>query len=273
MSKDRNRKGGKAGKWAFILLAFGLLLPSDAQIFVLRRKANVSAQVTPCSSVYDANLKAYWKFDEASGNAVDSKGANTLTDNNTVGTAAGKINSARDFNAASSEDFSIADNNDLSTGDIDCTGWCWWKYDAVLGAGQFPGIIGKWQAGQLEYQAYLNGDNQRVQFTVSNDGTATTEVRADNFGDPSEGAWHFMVFWHDSVANTINIQIDNGTVDSTPYSAGIFDGTSTFTIGSAGTGNYWTGQIDEVGFTKRVLTVDERDALYGSTLGCRPSPL
>lgn len=253
----------------FIILLAGLLAV-DAQIFMLRRKANRSIQLVPCYSVNDSSLKGYWKLDEASGNATDSKGANTLTDNNSVGTAAGKIGTSRDFAAASSRYLSIADNADLSTGDIDFTGTCWFKYDAVLAAGQFPGIMGKFQTGQQEYQAYLNGDNQRVQFSVSSDGTATTEVRADNFGDPSENAWHFLAFWHDSVNNTINIQIDNTTVDSTPYSAGIADQPSIFTIGSSGIGNYWTGQIDEVVFTKRVLTTDERTALYASGLGCRP---
>lgn len=254
----------------FIILLAGMLAV-DAQIFMLRRKANRSIQLVPCYSVNDSSLKGYWKLDEASGNAIDSKGANTLTDNNSVGTAAGKIGTSRDFAAASSRYLSIADNADLSTGDIDFTGTCWWKYDAVLAAGQYPGIMGKWQIGQREFQAYLNGDNQRVQLSVSSDGTAITiEVRADNFGDPSENAWHFVVFWHDSVANTINIQIDNGTVDSTSYASGILDGTSIFTIGSVAIGDYWTGQIDEAEFTKRVLTTDERSALYAAGLGCRP---
>src|SRR5262245_27182846 len=38
------------------------------------------------------NLVSYWKLDEASGNAIDSVGTNTLTANNAPGTGAGIVN-------------------------------------------------------------------------------------------------------------------------------------------------------------------------------------
>lgn len=43
------------------------------------------------------NLVSYWKLDESSGNASDSVGSNTLTNNGTAGYASGKINNAVDF--------------------------------------------------------------------------------------------------------------------------------------------------------------------------------
>ena len=64
------------------------------------------------------NLIAYWKLDEASGTRNDSKGANHLTDNNTVTQAVGKVGNAAQFTLANSEYLSIADNADLSAGDI-----------------------------------------------------------------------------------------------------------------------------------------------------------
>lgn len=51
------------------------------------------------------NLVSYYKLDEASGNRADSHGANTLTDNNTVGSGTGKINSAADHIRANNEFF------------------------------------------------------------------------------------------------------------------------------------------------------------------------
>ena len=67
------------------------------------------------------SLISYWKLDEASGNATDSHGTNTLTDTNTVTSVAGKINTARYFTNANTEFFTLADNASLSTGDIDFT--------------------------------------------------------------------------------------------------------------------------------------------------------
>jgi len=48
-------------------------------------------------------LVAWWSLDEASGNRADSHGGNTLTDNNTVGYAAGKVGNAADFESGDSE--------------------------------------------------------------------------------------------------------------------------------------------------------------------------
>src|SRR3990167_10109236 len=51
------------------------------------------------------NITAYWKLDESSGNAADSVASNTLTNTNTVGYSAGKINNAADFVGANSTYF------------------------------------------------------------------------------------------------------------------------------------------------------------------------
>ena len=60
------------------------------------------------------NLVSYWKLDEASGNALDAHGTNTLTDSNTVTSAAGKIGDSRHFTRTVPEYFTIADNASLS---------------------------------------------------------------------------------------------------------------------------------------------------------------
>jgi hypothetical protein len=43
------------------------------------------------------NLISWWSLDEASGSRADKHGANTLTDNNTVLSAAGKKSNAGNF--------------------------------------------------------------------------------------------------------------------------------------------------------------------------------
>src|SRR5687767_4401242 len=76
--------------------------------------AKPTAVGTACDSVNDSDLKAYWKFDEVSGNAIDSKGVNTLVDNNTVTAGTGKISGSRHFTASTGEFFSVADNAAIS---------------------------------------------------------------------------------------------------------------------------------------------------------------
>lgn len=68
------------------------------------------------SSTLNDNLVAHWKLDESSGTRNDSKGANHLTDNNTVTSAAGKLGDAADFESSNSERLTLADNADMSLG-------------------------------------------------------------------------------------------------------------------------------------------------------------
>src|SRR5262252_1520277 len=79
------------------------------------------------STISQTNLISYWKLDEVSGSRVDTKGTNTLTDNNTVTSTTGIINNAASFAAASSEYLSLASNATVQTGDIDFTITAWVK--------------------------------------------------------------------------------------------------------------------------------------------------
>jgi hypothetical protein len=215
----------------------------------------------PGGSSLLTDLVSYWKLDEASGNATDSHGANTLTDTNTVTTAAGKQGTARQFTAASTEYFTIADNTDLSTGDIDFTIAAWAYLDSSLTA---EGIVGKWTGGSLEYWLGYVGGSTSFAFQVSTNGSDNPSVTGP--GSMMTATWYFLVAWHDSVLNTINIQVNDGTVVSVAHTAGVFNGTAAFRIGYDGT---WpmSGRVDEVGFWKKVLSAAERTALYGAGSG------
>jgi len=213
------------------------------------------------------SLVSYWKLDESSGDAIDSVGSNTLTDNNTVGSAVGKIGNARDFEADNSEFFKIADNASLSTGDIDFTLAGWVRLESKT---DFRCMIRKQAAvGECEYGIIYSTIGDRFEFDYSSDGVAFLSEPADNLGSPSVATWYYIVAWHDAVANTVNIQVNNGTVDSASFSSGVRDGTGSFAIGTAGdiTTALWDGLIDEVGFWKRVLTAQERTDLYNNGNG------
>ena len=223
------------------------------------------------------SLESYWNLDEASGNAVDSHGSNTLAETSgtiAAATGPGGVSGSRDFEAGDTEYLTIADNASLSTGDIDFTIAAWVQFES-LGANR--SIVSKYNTGTVrEYWLLYALSTDRLTFTVSNDGTATTPVPADSLGAPSTGTWYFVVAWHDAAANTTNIQVNDGAVDSVSYSSGVLDGGALFSFGATNSGagtNHHDGLIAKVGFWKRVLTSGERTQLYNSGTGLLYSEL
>jgi hypothetical protein len=206
------------------------------------------------------NLIAYWSLGEASGNALDDQGANDLTDTNTVGTAAGKVGNARSFVAANNEYFSLADNADLSTGDIDFTFAAWVNLSSKTDHRE---ILGKWGNPSFEYNLRYLQTTDRFQFLVGSGGDS---VSATNLGSPSTSTWYHIVAWYDATANQIGIAVNDGTPNTASFSGGPPDGTSPFWLGQANNRPF-DGLIDEVGFWKRVLDSTERTYLYNSGSG------
>jgi len=213
------------------------------------------------------NLIAFWQLEEASGVRYDSEGSNNLTDNNTVTSATGVVGDAGQFTRSNSEYLSIADNSSLSMGDIDFTLVAWTYLDTKTNG---MGIMSKFvtTGGKREYAVEYEPSVDRFQFVVSATGSSGTYLQAGNFGSPSTAAWIFIIAWHDSSANTINIKVNNGTANSSSYSSGVNDDTSPFVLGATNTGaGFMDGRIDQVGVWKRVLTADEQTFLYNSGNG------
>ena len=221
----------------------------------------------------NTDLISFWKLDEASGTRVDNIGTNDLTDNNTVTQATGKIGDAAQFTRANSEYLSRADNESLSTGDIDFSVAAWVFLDSL--ATQSP-IIGKWSgvAGGLEYVLIYQppAGGSVFDFFVSSNGTAAASRQATSFGTPVVSTWHYVVAWHDSVNNTLNIQVNDGPVNSTAYTLGVFDSAQELQIGR-NTGEYAAARIDATGFWKKVLNNNERTYMYNNGAGREIEPL
>ena len=222
------------------------------------------------SSVASANLLtdlvAYWPMEETSGTRFDVVGSNDLTDNNTVTSAAGIRGNAAQFTAANEEYFSLADNADVSMGDLSFTIAAWVFQTASTGTNQI--IIDKGDIGftsSHEYILYDADGPQSFIWLVANN-SDVGPLLASSFGDPPTGEWIFLVGWHDAESDTVNIQVNNGAVDSTSYAQGSWDSPHDLRIGvghfALGTEQFWNGLIDEVGIWKRTLTAEERRSLY-----------
>lgn len=208
-----------------------------------------------------ANLISYWSLDEASGDAVDAHGTNTLTDVNTVTSGPGKVNGARGFTVAANNRLTHVDNADLSIGDIDFTFTLWFNLTATT----VGGFIAKYgTAGNREYLISQNGGT--LYFAASADGTAVTTL--DNGGGITTGTWYFVVYYYDATGNTLNMEVNNAAPVSLAHSGGCFDGTATFMLGNELSAlQAMAGSLDEVSFWKRLLTTDEKTWLYNGGNG------
>lgn len=256
-------------KWPLFFLAFALQCQSATVVYDFFGQ-------TP--STLNDGLIAYWQLGEASGTRADVEPTGTsqdLTDNNTVTQVAGKIGNAAYFTQADSEYLSHADSADLSVGDIDFTIAGWFNATSLLVNGTIASHWSVTPSNQRSWRLWYHSAIGKMEFEVSDDGTATVARPATTFGLPATNTWYFIAAWHDSVANTINISINNGTVNSTSHSTGVFDSNSIFDLGARGAGaDCFDGAVDAVAFFKKVLTPAELTELYNSGVGkqCCPFP-
>jgi hypothetical protein len=207
------------------------------------------------------NLTAYYKMNEASGNALDAVGSNDLTDTNSVGSTTGKVGNARSFVVANSTFFNRASNSTMQTGDIDFTIALWVN---LASKSAQRNIMGRWASGgNFEYLLYYDLGSNTFTFVINVNGSDFFgNVGSNNFGSPTVGDWNHVVVWHDSVNNELGISVNANTPNTQGWSFGVFAGSADTRIGET-----MDGSIDEVGFWKRVLTSQERTDLYNSGAG------
>lgn len=209
-------------------------------------------------------LEAYWKMDEASGTRVDIVNANDVADNNTVTQAVGKIGNAGQFTQANTEFLSRASTASLTMGDIGFTIAMWIYMDTK---GNTTTMLFKGNSGgDFEYLLRYQTGADRLVWIVEND-AAQGSVNADGLGSPSLATWYLVIAWHDPTANTLNIQVNDGTVTSASYSDGVSADGDPFEIGAIGGASTMSGRIDGVGIWRKILTSQERTDLYNLGAG------
>lgn len=220
---------------------------------------------TPLDLTY--GLVSYWKLDESSGNASDSVGSNTLTNNNSASYAAGKINNGVDLETSSSQSLTCADNASLSiTGDMSISLWV--KPESLV-ANQV--IIGKWAStsDQRSYAFFINSSGV-LRAYISSDGTNANTSKLDLTATTlSAGTMYYLTFVYDASAGSISLYI-NGSLNntSTGHKTSIYNSTSIFGLGNnLEDFDYFDGIIDEAALYNRILTSDEVTSLYNSGAG------
>lgn len=244
----------------------------DIDRFQIQSDANAGTSYIDYISPIDptgmtAGIISYYKLDESSGNAADSAGTNTLTNNNTTTFVAGKVNNAADLERSSSQDFSIADGSQIGldlTGEISIAAWIKLESDPTTNT---YAVVAKFSTmGNRQYQLSI-GDSDKITFAHTVGGV--TESKQVTW-DPSTA-----VFYHLGVSFASNGDVKfyvNGAQQGATQSgltAGSDNGSSAFRIGGndTGLGEYFDGLIDEVGVWDRALTDAEFTSLYSGGSG------
>lgn len=226
---------------------------------------NSEASLPAVDSTYGRNnvwsdYVAVYHMQESSGNRISATGNNTLTDNNTVASATGKIGRGADFEANNSEYLSITDATQLG---LDLAGD--FTFQAWLNL-ETAGI------NQTVFRKYLPNGNQRsylgefastdnFQVIISQDGatantgfTAVDLLTADDIGIPRKIDISIDI----SVAQ--GFYYKDGELFAQPTGTartGIFNGSDAFRLGATSTPNeYFDGIMDEVRIKTGLLSAE-----------------
>lgn len=222
------------------------------------------------------HLKAWYSLDDietATFPASSHPGGAALIKSGSPTAAVGKVGVAGQFVMASNQ-FLVCDsshNLNMATGGGSFAVAAWCYIDAITTFGNH--VIGKdrgTSSGQ-EFRLTTNAATKVFRFIVTNaSGSGTGVVESASFGPLSTATWYYVVAWHDAVAQTINIQVNNGLVDSVAHTGGVFS-SSLASFRVAGTGfnqASWNGRLDEVGYwVGGFPTADERTDLYNGGAG------
>jgi len=229
----------------------------------------------------DSNCVALWRF-ESGALTTDSKGSNTLMDNNTVGTSTGDYkegSACADLESGNQEFLSITDENldadfplknGTSNPSISVCFWC--KPESLSSDCR---IFDKWDSGASKRSFLIRVTDTEFTFSIGiSSGSSYETIYAG--GSPVTGRWYHIgatfndstkewqfVVWDDTASSKIinesgiatnNINIENATlVIGNTY--------NNDAPGSA----YFDGLIDEVVVFKDILATGEIDEIRAGT--------
>jgi len=204
------------------------------------------------------NLVSYWKLDEASGNAADSIGSNTLTNDN-ITYATGKINNGADLESGSTAVFTTTTTPVTGTGDKTISVWC--KPESFNANGNVAVAIG----GQ--------STNNQINIGFSDNGKAYANLygggglaRASSAS--SNGTWYHLVAVYKTSGFILYVngsQVATGAANSMNVSGTNGNIFGNYTDYDTNWG--YDGLIDEVGIWSRALSSTEVTELYNSGNG------
>lgn len=165
---------------------------------------------------------------------------------------------AASFAAEDGSWLECASNPSLQTGDVDFT-WAMWVY--CTSVEEYSMFLSKGQTDS-EYEFRRHVSQNKVSFVGHGGAIALTLENSLILN-----TWHFLIGWHDAQTNTLNIQVNNGSINSQNYIDPNVPNSDPLRLSKRGDGFPFSGCEDSIGFWKRVLTPTERTWLYNAGAG------
>lgn len=235
-------------------------------------EVNTSASQPQGTGRLDSGLAGYWALDENTGtNAGDSSTVNNAgTLQNTPTWTTGQIGSALDFDEASLEYVSIADNpaQDVADGEsFSLSGW--FNRDTFTTDDPVFDKRGSLAAGSAGYIVYIDDATDKLTFEVSD---GTDEYQLESVSTFTATGWnHYAIVWNDNSSTETRMYINGanepatatgtfGNVNSLTSSA-----TTNLAYGGLSFFQFFDGKLDELRLYKRALSADEVSELYRLT--------
>jgi hypothetical protein len=201
-----------------------------------------------------------YEMNSATGVTADAHSTNTLTNNNSVTTAAGVIAEAADFDGTN-QYLSIASNANIVAGDFDMTFEAWFYLDSASGTRPVFWKTSSFAPYALYYDN--SGGADKLVFTAY----FNNNVEVTSFS-PSTGTWYQAICKYDSVNNKNIIKVNNGTAVENAHGAfpNTDDGGELRVGRSSGT-DYLDGRVDMFRMWKRLTSDAEDTQLYNGGAG------
>lgn len=204
------------------------------------------------------NLVSYWKFDESSGNAADTVGTNTLTNNNSITYDPGLINNEAGFSSGSSMYFSNAAESGLPSGGDARTINIWTR---TTNDNKLQGLFFYGTATPNDMVAiYLDSRNGIELLQVNGNGADYTP----SFTWSANTRYMVTAIYTGTEVHAYVNASELGAGSALTWTTA--SGTA-LNLGRAEGGNYLDGNIDETGVWARALSAAEITELYNAGAG------
>lgn len=213
----------------------------------------------------DTQAAGYWKFDEGKDTTANNAGSCASTCNGTLTsfaspatTTSGWTNSGKFARAIifdGTDDYITMGNVTALSPTQTTTVSAW-----IAPTAADKTIISKFDTGtnNRSYRLHLNASNL-IEFTVSNNGTATTTATGTTAISTTGTTWYHIAGVYDG--NYLRVFVNGREEGSTAYTSGIYAGNAATVIGaslnSGARANLFTGSIDEVKIYPIALSSDE----------------